>query len=142
MTSLKICMGSGACVRLSHRLTRIYIDGIPEDRNKTRGLCGNFNGNKTDDLKDPRGVITTSCPASLCPTYTETWRVPEDEDLFDCKFRDLGTFDYPFPSLCTCETPGGQDVQCGEPYVKNTGLATDFRKQDEIKENVCYLSPS
>ncbi len=127
-------------MRVTPWVSYVEIDGISEDKEKVRGLCGNFNGDRSDDFMDPNGVVTTSCPARLCPAYTSTWRVPQDKDLFDCKFTDYGTFDYPIPSMCTCETHLGQDVQCGEPYVKNTGLSP--RKSETVSAPQRKLKPN
>ncbi len=66
-------MPSGACVRINGRWwVDVYIDGIPVDAGLNSGLCGNFNGNKNDDIvrKDTGSGCSSSSPAACY----ETWR--------------------------------------------------------------------
>ena len=107
-------MGSGACVRVYSRVTRIYIDGTPEDENNVRGLCGNYNGNPNDDHFTPDGTQVTCPTGGGCPDMYEPWRVPPDRDLFNCQFAsNPANTAHPIPQLCSCETHMGQDIQCG-----------------------------
>lgn len=46
-------MPSGAYVRADvyARGLNIYLNALPEDQNSSSGLCGNFDGDKQNDLK-------------------------------------------------------------------------------------------
>ena len=69
-------MPSGACVRTNG--WTVKIDGIPEDEGKVGGTCGNFNGNRNDDIwkKDTNDVLLPQdCPGYCVPRdYYQTWR--------------------------------------------------------------------
>ncbi len=75
----QICMPSGACVRIDSDGT-IEIDAIPQDWGKLSGTCGNFNGNRYDDIRK-RGTNDVLFPQN-CPNpehcvpwnYYLTWR--------------------------------------------------------------------
>ena len=101
----------------------VNIYGLPEDQDNMRGLCGNFNGDRDDDFMAPDGTVMPCNMTTMdeCLTYMRTWRVPPDQDMFKCNFRDNGPFDHRVPSMCTCETHAGEDVRCGPPFNPSTG---------------------
>ena len=49
-------MPSGACVRIkideNKNWMNLDIEGVPEDFNNIRGICGNYNSNMDDDSPD------------------------------------------------------------------------------------------
>jgi len=51
-------------------------------RGQTRGLCGNWNGNMSDDFTGRDGVVY-STPAS----FGDTWRVPSSESIFGAELQ-------------------------------------------------------
>ena len=115
-------MPSGACVRVYANsyhtgLMNIYIDGTPEDENNGgRGLCGNYNGIRDDDLDGLCGYN------SACRQFSAQWKVPNENDLFECEKTDtLPNNGNPIPELCTCETRGGTEVLCGSPITQTPG---------------------
>ncbi|CAD5120106.1 DgyrCDS8684 [Dimorphilus gyrociliatus] len=63
-----------------------YSAGIPQIfRGKTRGLMGNFDGDKTNDLVPKNGSIHISVNASqeeIFKQFGETWRLSAEESLF------------------------------------------------------------
>lgn len=50
---IKVNMPSGAYVKVKVDLygLNVYTIALPEDRNKSSGLCGNFDGVKQNDLR-------------------------------------------------------------------------------------------
>lgn len=54
--------------------------GLPDAyRGKVRGLLGDFDGDDANDLVLPNGETTDE----LYPTYADSWRITQDESLFD-----------------------------------------------------------
>ncbi|XP_069497528.1 IgGFc-binding protein-like [Ambystoma mexicanum] len=47
------------------------------------GLCGNFNGNKSDDLRIPDGSLVSSAV-----TFGNSWREDDDDSDFHCIYTD------------------------------------------------------
>ena len=50
----------------------LEITAQSQYRNKLYGMCGNFNGNKTDDFIDSNGKVAT------LESFTESWRIGTD----------------------------------------------------------------
>ncbi len=66
-------MPSGACVKVNGYTIR--IDGIPADKGKVEGTCGNFNGNKYDDVwKKGTNDVKTDAYNTDPVEYYETWK--------------------------------------------------------------------
>ena len=98
----------------------LFVDGIAEDRDKTSGLCGTYNGNKNDDYQDPNGQLVP-CSSNVCRQFSDQWRVPDEENLFRTSITNVQS-QYDVPKLCKCEKQGGQEFHCGPPIVsKKTG---------------------
>ena len=50
--SSQVRLPSGTIVRIQHNYwgNNVYLQAPQSDRNKTQGMCGNFNGNQDDDF--------------------------------------------------------------------------------------------
>jgi hypothetical protein len=66
---------------------------------KTRGLCGNFDGDQ-DEFIGPNGE---SFPDST--RFGEAWKCPERDNLFQCGSRCVGALDYLLEPCNQCKTP-------------------------------------
>ncbi|XP_076461744.1 uncharacterized protein LOC143294198 [Babylonia areolata] len=51
--------------------TRVYVRLETQHMGKVEGLCGNFNGDQTDDFTGPTGGL----PAAKATTFGDSWRV-------------------------------------------------------------------
>ncbi|GIX94553.1 SCO-spondin, partial [Caerostris darwini] len=53
------------------RNTRVYVTAQPIWKNKMQGLCGDFNGDASDDFRSPSGGM----PLVLAKDFADSWRV-------------------------------------------------------------------
>ncbi|CAL1296415.1 unnamed protein product [Larinioides sclopetarius] len=53
------------------RNTRVYVTVQPIWKNKLQGLCGDFNGDASDDFRSPSGGM----PLVLAKNFADSWRV-------------------------------------------------------------------
>ena len=115
-------MGSGACVRLTvgRGYINLYIDGIVEDQFNVSGLCGNYNKDPSDDYRDRAGN-PVPCTSNVCRQFSDEWKVPDEENLFDCSTITEVEVDYRLPELCKCIEDQGQKFHCESPTTLNTG---------------------
>ncbi|GAB3776673.1 hypothetical protein GCM10028818_22740 [Spirosoma horti] len=59
-----------------------YITPNNNRRAKLKGLLGNFDGNKGNELSKPTGEIIPSNFLSVYPDYANSWRINKNESLF------------------------------------------------------------
>jgi len=104
-TTYTIKLPSGAKVVM--QTNRIYIYPSLDDFERTEGQCGPFNLQTGDDFTKRDGTVTTDLNA-----FTESWRVPDDENLFLGNIKDdrnLGEV-----LFCTCDKENGElKASCG-----------------------------
>ncbi|XP_067686050.1 fibrillin-2-like [Haliotis asinina] len=76
---------SGVSVRVVQgpKLLTVSVGLTAAFKNKTRGLMGNFNDDKSDDLTFPNGtILDVSSPERVVYEYGKTWQINLTESLF------------------------------------------------------------
>lgn len=118
--SSQICMGSGACVRvwIDYWGLSFEVDGVPEDQGHVKGLCGNYNGDRNDDYMSPTGQVIP-CATNVCRDFSNLWKVPREDDLFDHPPQEIEGSDE--IELCECTGQRTATLRCG--VDTNRGLA-------------------
>ncbi|XP_070536990.1 von Willebrand factor D and EGF domain-containing protein-like [Ptychodera flava] len=95
-------MSSQRSVRVSadrYRLN-IFLDIPSDDFNRSRGLCGTFDGHVTNDFTDRDGRVLQYV-GRRPDSFSESWRVTNGESLFDNRPDDVIYSDQEF---CACES--------------------------------------
>ncbi len=73
-------MPSGSAVQVDIHTSgmNIYVQGLPRDQGKTYGLCGNYDGDKNNDLQDHRtqfGKKFTLPPSRHPKDFTDIFKL-------------------------------------------------------------------
>ena len=75
---IQITLPSGSKVQVDVKGTgmNIYVYGLPRDAGKTFGLCGNYDGDWTNDLQDHRTQRIFALPQSGHPIeFTNVYKL-------------------------------------------------------------------
>ncbi|XP_065827350.1 uncharacterized protein [Oscarella lobularis] len=115
-TQFKIQLPSGAAIKVDASFwgMSVYVRVSEEDHGKTKGLCGNNNGDKSDDMIGSDEVMYAKDPGSIAKkAFIDTWRVSEKENLFDSSvvegLEEGGNTDIEnnptINKFCACEGP-------------------------------------
>ncbi|VDI35110.1 Hypothetical predicted protein [Mytilus galloprovincialis] len=82
----EVHLPTGSVVSLQIAMNRrinVHVTLSRSDRDQVEGLCGSWNGNRTDDFMDRTGRVLDNATLSA-----RSWRVPRAESLFDAKRRN------------------------------------------------------
>ncbi|XP_062583645.1 uncharacterized protein LOC134245369, partial [Saccostrea cucullata] len=108
-TGTKVLILDGWVIRGS-QFINVKIVASTADYNNTEGLCGTFDGDKTNELTTRQGTIYRG--ASRKPNeFSLSWRVPVDESLYQ---GYCGTVDSTFEIKSYCDCMEGQTAMCQE----------------------------
>ncbi|CAI9738780.1 Willebrand factor D and EGF domain-containing [Octopus vulgaris] len=74
--------GSVISCQLTSTFINLWMRASPKDFNKTKGMCGNYDGNKRNDLLMPNGMFYAKKSSSL-RTFCLAWRVNKTDSLYN-----------------------------------------------------------
>ncbi|KAF6038677.1 hypothetical protein EB796_003006 [Bugula neritina] len=118
----------------------LWVKPSPSDFGKTEGMCGNFNMDKTDDLRFKNGSLFTgagSKPNQRPKEFSKHWRVTEDESIYNGNVpRAARTYKQTYCSCIAATTPGAANVlDCND---NSDAVRCDQRGEDITQKNFEY----
>lgn len=106
----------------------------PARRGQVTGLLGDFNGSSAGDLVVRGGAPVAQPPsfASLYPTFADSWRIAQQDSLFDYgQGESTATFTHrSFPSQATAANPA--DSAAARAVCKAAGVTDPVSRQNCI----------
>ncbi|XP_071942728.1 von Willebrand factor D and EGF domain-containing protein-like [Antedon mediterranea] len=137
----KVFLPTGSIIKISlwRNYLNVYLTGSWDDFDNVKGLCGNFDNEKTNDGHygpDPDYECgNTECEPPITntdgvsSTFYNSWKVSDEENIFLGKlYTDTS---YPIESYCTCGENGFDCGYCNGLDAKDNNLECGTKNDED-----------
>ncbi|XP_053387633.1 von Willebrand factor D and EGF domain-containing protein-like isoform X3 [Mercenaria mercenaria] len=122
------------------KFMNIDIVMAPKDKNNVQGLCGNFDGDMTNDLVHSDGTISelkNKRGGSHHEDFANSWRVPDERTPNSRKKRNLESWANLNGMYCVCEE-GKSGRATAEAFCSSTQYL-DCTMKNSITKSKCHI---
>ncbi|XP_078311454.1 uncharacterized protein LOC111132750 [Crassostrea virginica] len=110
--------GGQVIIKPQGQFINVWMKGSPLDQENIEGLCGNFDGDKDNDLVTKAGkVVNKKQPDE----FSREWRVPSDESLYSGFCGQVTVAEDQSSGSQYCECGTGLTPQCQASPVSDCG---------------------